>query len=144
MKHIFIIYLLVFVAILPQFAQNSSEGDILKKIQEEEYDKGKVHIYLDEGIEDNYIKHLLSNVNQPEVLGYRIRIFSGSGHDAKQRAVTVRATFNSKYPDVDADLSFDYPYYKVYVGNCRTRAEVVKLFEKVERIFRNIILLLLP
>jgi hypothetical protein len=135
MKNILISSIFIFVVILPLNAQNSNKEDILKSIQEEDYNKGKVTVFLDEGIEENYTRHLLSNVNQPEVLGYRIRIFSGSGHNAKQRGLTVRATFNAKYPDVGADLEFDYPNYKVYVGNCRTRAEVIKLFEQVERDF---------
>lgn len=92
-------------------------------------------ITVDKGIEENYYKHLVYNSKNPEVLGYRIRIYSGSGIDAKQQANRVRSLFLSKYPEIGADLQYDAPDYKVYVGDCRTRSEVLKLFNQIKRDF---------
>lgn len=92
-------------------------------------------IAVDKGIEENYYKHLVYNSKNPEVMGYRIRIFSGSGVDAKRQANRARSLFLSKYPEIGADLTYDAPDYKVYVGDCRTRSEVLKLFSQIKRDF---------
>ncbi|MCK4923288.1 MAG: SPOR domain-containing protein [Bacteroidales bacterium] len=92
-------------------------------------------IKVDFGINENYYKHLIYNSNNPEVMGFRIRIFSGSGHNAKQDANRARSRFLSRYPEIGAYLNYDAPDYKVYVGDCRTRSEVLKLFNQIKRDF---------
>lgn len=90
---------------------------------------------VDGGIEENYFKHLIYNNNNPEIMGYRIRIFSGSGFNAKKEANNARSRFLSKYPEIGAYLNYDAPDYKVYVGDCRTRSEVLKLFNEIKSDF---------
>ncbi len=88
---------------------------------------------MDPFIEDNYYKHLLYNQKDPGVMGYRIRIFRDSGTDAKERAMNVRSNFIMKYENVEADLKYvENIDWVIYVGNCRTRSEVLKLYNKVK------------
>ena len=60
--------------------------------------------------------------------GYRIQIFMESGNDAVEHANTVMAEFNEKYPDVPIYLVFGQPYYRLRVGDFRTRLEAEKFF----------------
>lgn len=69
--------------------------------------------------------------------GYRLRIFSESGVGAKQEQQKVRAKFLSLYPGLDAYNRYDEPYFKVYVGDCRTKSEALKLKDMIERNFPN-------
>lgn len=137
MKKLSLFNLLIITVLIQLGAQVPSGTDLLNKLTEERFEQGKIDIYLDEGIEENYFKHLISNSQKPEVLGYRIRIFSGSGHDAKSRASESRARFLSSFPEVGAYLSYDAPDYKVYVGDCRTRSEVLELFDRIKSEFPN-------
>jgi len=112
-----------------------SSFDPLYLLQRDSLSENSTHLNLDEGIQDNYYKHILYNRKRPIVTGYRIRIFSGSGHDALENATKARARFLSKYPEIGDTLIYDSPDYKVYVGDCRTRSEVLKLFSQIKRDF---------
>lgn len=111
------------------------EGDILQSLKGSQQYYSNVEIHVDSLVEVNYYKHILYNQKNPAVMGYRIRIFSGSGHDAFARANQTTARFLSRYEDTDAEIIYDAPDYKVYVGNCRTRSEVLQLFEKINKDF---------
>lgn len=119
-----------------QAGRNSlKNSDILSRLKSANGNYKGINVSFDEGIEDNYYKHLLYNKKYPDVMGYRIKIFSGSGHDAMERASQARALFLKNYENVNAYLQYDSPDYKVYVGDCRTRSEVLKLFFEVKKEF---------
>jgi len=99
-----------------------------------------VRITVDSLLVVNYYKHLARNRQVSGVPGYRIRIFSDSGIGAKEEQQRVRARFLSLYPDVDAYYHYDEPYFKVYVGDCRTKSEALKLYDRVKNNFPNPIL----
>lgn len=88
----------------------------------------------------NYYKLLVKNSTVKGVPGFRIRIFSESGLGAKEEQQRVRARFLSFYPDIDAYYKYDEPYFKVYVGDCRTRSEALKLYDRIKKRFPNPIL----
>ena len=56
---------------------------------------------------------------------------------AKQEQQKVRARFLSLYPGLDAYNRYDEPYFKVYVGDCRTKSEALKLKDMIEGNFPN-------
>ncbi|MBW7847004.1 MAG: SPOR domain-containing protein [Bacteroidales bacterium] len=58
-----------------------------------------------------------------KIEGFRIQIFMESGNMAVNHAQETIATFNNAFPDIPAYLSFGQPYYRVRVGNFRTRLE---------------------
>lgn len=135
MKNLIFFLVLTFFSSAVLMAQRNTSGDMLLHLEDRSKNGAKVDITLDEGIQENYYKHLIFNSKNPQVIGYRIRIFSGSGHDAKNNATMARATFLSRYPDIGAYLIYDAPDYKVYVGDCRTQSEVLKLFERIKKDF---------
>jgi hypothetical protein len=101
---------------------------------------GHVQIEVDSLLVANYYKLLEQNREVTGVPGYRIRIFSESGIGAKERQQRVRARFLSLYPDIDAYHRYDEPYFKVYVGDCRTKSEAIKLYDRIRHDFPNLIL----
>lgn len=109
--------------------------DPFSSLQADSIYRNHTVLKVDFGIDENYYKHLIYNGNNPEVMGFRIRIFSGSGHNAKEDANRARSRFLSRYPEIGAYLNYDAPDYKVYVGDCRTRSEVLKLFDQIKRDF---------
>ncbi len=111
------------------------EDDILQKLEGSGQYYSNFEVHVDSLVEDNYYKHILYNMKHPAVMGYRIRIFSGSGHDAFGKANETRARFLSRYENIDADITYDAPDYKVYIGDCRTRSEVLELFETIKKDF---------
>ncbi len=139
----FVILIFTLLASLIGFGQDRSyanmEGDPLTRLMEDQ-NEGHIAIYLDTLLEENYYKLLLSNRDKTGVPGYRIRIFSESGLGAKEEQQKVRARFLSLYPGIDAYNRYDEPFFKLYVGDCRTRSGALKLYDEVKKNFPNTII----
>ncbi len=140
-KNAILILIAVFQALMA-FSQShipgSLPGDLLDKLKSYHDTKSKITIQLDPLIEENYNKHILYNQKDPGVMGYRIRIFRDSGTDARERATAVRSNFLLRFEGEDADLRYvDNTDWVIYVGNCRTRSEVLKLYNNVKVVFPN-------
>jgi hypothetical protein len=120
-------------------AQTGSGNDLLYELKKQGGD-GKIEIEVDSLLEANYYKLRVQNSEVKGVPGYRIRIFSESGLGAKEEQQKVRARFLSLCPDIDAYYRYDQPYFKVYVGDCRTRSEALKLYDRVKEYFPSPIL----
>ena len=119
-----------------QGRQSGSQGDLLKALQEQgPYDQ--VTLELDSLMLANYNKLIARNMKSSGVPGYRIRIYSGSGVGAKEEQQNVRAKFLSLYRGLDAYNRYDEPYFKVFVGDCRTRSEALKLHDRIKKDFPN-------
>ncbi|MFC2129712.1 SPOR domain-containing protein, partial [Bacteroidota bacterium] len=110
------------------------QNDVLENIREKE-DNGQVSIYLDSLLEENYTKHLVLNSKTRGITGYRVRIFSDTGRGAKDKQKRVRAHFLSLFPDVDAYSKYEGSYYKIYVGDFRTKNEAILLLERIKKNF---------
>ena len=118
------------------WGQPGSGDDLLKKLNGGgEHDQ--VQLQSDSLLEVNYYKLMVVNSKVRGVPGYRIRIFSESGIGAKEEQQRIRASFLSEFPEIDAYYRYDEPYFKVYVGDCRTRSEALKLYDLIEDKFPN-------
>jgi len=99
-----------------------------------------VSIGVDSLLVANYYKFITQNKKVQGVPGFRILIYSESGIGAKEEQQRVRARFLSLYPGIDAYYRYDEPFFKVYVGDCRTRSEALKLYDRIKKNFPNPIL----
>lgn len=68
-------------------------------------------------------KHRQYNQANPGVDGFRVQIFFDSGNNSKKAAQVSREKFMELYPEVAAYLTFKAPYYRVRVGDFRTKLE---------------------
>lgn len=120
---------------LAQQNNSSLHKDPLRELMQ----SGDRHIHLeaDSLLLANYYKLLAKNEKSSGIPGFRIRIYSESGLGAKDKQQRVRARFLSLFPDTDAYYRYDAPFFKVYVGDCRTRSEALKLYEQVRVEFKN-------
>jgi hypothetical protein len=138
MKSSFFVILCFFGGTLLQ-AQSASRVDLLEQWQDAG-ERNQVRIEVDSLLVDNYYKLMVLSSKVSGVPGYRIRIYSESGAGAKEEQQRERARFLSLFPDVDAYYRYDEPYFKVYVGDCRTRSEALKLYDRIKKSFPNPIL----
>ena len=119
-----------------QGGQSGRQGDMLKTLQEQGPDD-QVTLDVDSLLVVNYNKLIAKNMKSSGVSGYRIRIYSESGIGAKEEQQRVRARFLSLYRGLDAYNRYDEPYFKVFVGDCRTRSEALKLNDMIKKDFPN-------
>lgn len=135
MKGEYLTFLILLLSVNLYGQTYHSPNDPFSSLQADSIFINQTILKVDFGIDENYYKHLIYNSNNPEVMGFRIRIFSGSGHNAEQEANRARSRFLSRYPEIGAYLNYDAPDYKVYVGDCRIRSEILKLFDQIKHEF---------
>jgi hypothetical protein len=136
---LFILPVLTLNTLLAQGGHVSGKEDLLQFL-EEEGPRDRVNIEVDSLLVANYDKLITRNMQTTGIPGYRIRIFSESGLGAKQAQQQVRARFLSLYPGLDAYNEYDEPFFKVYVGDCRTKSEALKLQDMIRKDFPNSII----
>lgn len=117
------------------FAQNSG-SKYIKNLQNSPKG-GQVKIVQSEEITKLVDKHLYEEGKKKGIFGYRIVIFSKYGPTARAEGDKALALFIKNYPDTKAYFTFDYPDYKIYVGDFRTRSEAFKFQRQIERDFPN-------
>lgn len=68
--------------------------------------------------------------------GYRIQIYSSSNRNAREESKKAQAEFINNFPDISSTIKYSEPgYFKVRVGDFRTKAEATKLYMEISRLF---------
>jgi len=108
------------------------------------YNTGRLEIYQPPELDSLIKRHILFNQNQFKVNnhygmdGYRIQIYNNNNRNARDESTNIRVAFMSRYPDVTSyQLYADPGYFRVRVGDFRTKAEAVKLLQRINREFPN-------
>jgi hypothetical protein len=116
--------------ILSMQAQSPSV-DVFAWLQTRVPGQGMVQIRQDNIIRDMVNLHLAQQRSMKGIWGYKISIFRGSGQTTRKDAELTRSRFISKYENVECKLEFEYPNWKVYVGNFRTKSEALQFLHKI-------------
>lgn len=122
--------LLAGVAYGQQNASGTTSNDIFKKIETES--DGNIRFSQPDSLHNLILKHIAANRQQKGIPGYRIRIFSDLGMDARQKSAQTKTAFYEKYPDIPIYREYDSPYFKVYVGDFRTKIEAIKCLKRIK------------
>ncbi|MBE6338365.1 MAG: SPOR domain-containing protein [Lentimicrobiaceae bacterium] len=69
--------------------------------------------------------------------GFRIQIFMESGNDAVEHANITMEEFKAKYPDIPIYLIFGQPYYRLRIGDFRTRLEAEKAYQTLSKEYKK-------
>jgi len=98
---------------------------------------GNAEIIAEPGIDQLVDKHIFLNRHQSTLEGWRVQIFFDSGANSKKRATDALNRFNTLHPGISAYLSFKEPYYRVRVGDFRTRLEAEGLMKTIRDNYPN-------
>lgn len=93
---------------------------------------GKITIVQDNDIIKLIDKHLFEESKKHGISGYRIRIFSNSGSGAREEGEIIRAGFIGKYNGIKSYYIFDTPYYRLYIGDFRTKSDAMRFYKQIE------------
>lgn len=98
--------------------------------------KGELTIYQNAGVDSLINRYILYNLRMNGMEGFRIQIYSSSNKNAREESGKVRQEFITKFPDFVSYASFDRPgYYKIRVGDYRTRVEGTKYLLMIRKVF---------
>ena len=93
-----------------------------------------VTIHQTQAVQDAMRRQVEANGNRT-LSGYRVRIFFDNKQTARVESEETLKRFESMYHDVVAYRTYANPYFKVTVGDFRTRSEAMKLLERIRREF---------
>ena len=103
---------------------------------------GRLEIHQSSTLDSMINRHILANQHLYRVNshygmeGYRIQIYSSNNRNAREESNRARANFISRFPDVVSYQLYAEPgYFRVRVGDFRTKTEAVKLFQRISREF---------
>ena len=92
---------------------------------------GNVSITQPAAVQDALSRHIESNA-QKQMNGYRIRIFFDNKQTARGDSEAAVGRFKAKYPGYSAYRTFTSPFFKVTVGDFRTRAEALAALKQIK------------
>ncbi len=98
---------------------------------------GNVEIIRDSRIDSIVKMHIEYNKSLDGIMGYRVQIFFDAGNNSLARAEAESQQFQTLYPNDPAYISFTEPYYKVRVGDFRTKLEAEGYIQKIVKDFPN-------
>lgn len=93
-----------------------------------------VNVRQSQQIANSMKSHVASN-GARTISGYRVRIFFDNKQNARTESGAVLKRFNGLYPDVMAYRIYANPYFKVTVGDFRTKSEAMALLARIKGAF---------
>ena len=99
--------------------------------------EGEVTIHQDNRLDVLLSRFQKVNRSRKGMWGYRIQIYFGSGRNAREDAYKAKANFLSEFSGIPAYVLYQTPFYKVRVGDYRTKREAYILYTQIHRYFRD-------
>lgn len=99
--------------------------------------RGVLIVNQDARIDTLVMKQRQIHVSDSTIDGFRVNIFMEIGNDALHHADSVKMAFEENYPEVPIYLVFGQPYYRVRVGDFRTRLEAENMYQRLKKEYKN-------
>lgn len=96
--------------------------------------ESSVTIHQSEQVEQSVRTHIIANRGRA-LNGYRIRIFFDNAQDARENSGAAYGTFLKYFRGIPAYRSYVNPYFKVTVGDFRTKAEAMEKLIRIKKVF---------
>jgi hypothetical protein len=140
-KLFLILVILGFLTVIVQSQSFERSSDLFKRTDSNSH-SGQLTIIQDPAIDTLISRYILGYKNLEEkngfsgMEGFRIQIYSSSNRNARDESAKARAEFMSKFPDIVSYTQFAEPgYYKIRVGDFRTKTEATRLFLLISKVF---------
>lgn len=97
-------------------------------------DDVNVEIHQSDLIRNSTRQHISSNAKRNST-GYRVRIFFDNRQTARNESENTLKRFKQLFPEVAAYRIYANPYFKVTVGDFRTKTEAMSLLTRIKGAF---------
>lgn len=81
------------------------------------------------------LQNTIENNSRRKIPGYRVRIYFDNVQDSRQISESIAARFSEEYPEIPVYKSYVSPFFKVTVGDFRTRDEAAAFAKELTRSF---------
>ena len=117
-----ILLLLSPLGLAAQSVVDTSHGYVL-------YKDGRLDLLMKKQSELNKVVYLENRKTGP---GFRVLVINSND---RNKAMAVKTKLMQEFPDQKTYLVYQSPYFKVQIGNCRTKTEANALMSKVQRLY---------
>lgn len=93
-----------------------------------------VKVHQSQAILDGMKKHIANNPSRT-LSGYRVRIYFDNRQNARGASEAAMDKFIADHPEIAAYRSYQNPFFKVTVGDFRTRSEAMELLQRIKTDF---------
>lgn len=93
-----------------------------------------VSIAQSAAVREGMLRHIGSNSGR-KMGGWRVRIFFDNKQDSRAKSEVALKDFQARYPGYGAYRTFANPFFKVTVGDFRTKSEALELLERLRKDF---------
>lgn len=95
---------------------------------------GSIHIIDNAGANELVQQHITFNKERSKLPGWRIQIFSSK---SLLEAKDAKSSFLNSNEDMDAEIVFEAPNYKVRIGNYKDRFAANRDFQQIVTLYPN-------
>lgn len=114
----------------PALDSTLAGANIFNLIDEVDTD-GSITINQSAAVRSALANHISSNSSR-KISGFRIRIYFNNSQNARGRSQAVAQAFAGAYPQMRVYRSYTSPYFKVTVGDFRTKAEAQRFADEIK------------
>lgn len=93
-----------------------------------------VSISQSAAVREGMLRHIGSNSGR-KMSGWRVRIFFDNKQDSRAKSEAALKDFQMRYTGYGAYRTFANPFFKVTVGDFRTKSEALELLERLRKDF---------
>lgn len=120
----------------PKGENNESIAPIhTKSVEAEPSQYGKLMIYQSPQVEKLIKRHIAYNQKNNTIEGFRIRIYRDNRSNSRKRSQEIVEEFTEQFPNMPCYRTYDNPYFKVAVGDFRTKDDALRFFNRVKKNF---------
>ena len=117
---------------LTSISQNTIDSSFIYSPAQKSTDTaGEVVLIQDYKIESLLEKKLAVNEARPAQFGYRIQIISVTGANSRDKVNVEKAKILRDYKDVRVYVVYNAPYFKVRLGDFRTKLNAVQFLNTI-------------
>ncbi|MBQ3677778.1 MAG: SPOR domain-containing protein [Bacteroidales bacterium] len=109
-----------------------ASATVFAQTSDENTNYGTITINQDPRIAELVNTHIeINKANNGKILGWRVQIYNSSGTNSRTEVQNARKLFLSKYPDVGAYLIYQPPFFKIRVGDFRSKDEAYSFYKQI-------------
>lgn len=129
-KIVFAFILCFFVA--SAYSQGNTGATFFNKISNQGSGQGSLTIVQDPGIAKLVGIHMDASNRSKVIDGFRIQLYLGSNNNAKNEATQVKTRLLSLFPNERPHVIYEAPFWRVQVGDFRSKNEALSLYKKLK------------
>ncbi len=84
---------------------------------------------------ESAMRSIIAGASLKKLSGFRIRIFFDNKQDARVKSEAVRQSFIEQFPGTGVYRTYDNPYFKVTVGDFRTKSDAMRMLKRLEGLY---------